>query len=426
MRKALRTSGLLASVFVATAAGCGLVSSDPEDEGSSGNSGASGGSAGTTSIGLGAASGTTGGGTSGATAAGGDGSGDGTSAPPGCTTLEGLGECGTMSIEAEYRTANILLVIDKSGSMTDTPSGFDTDKWKALKAALEESLGDAADEVNLGLVLYPFSATGEIPLDGCDSTGNCCEVPSGAAAVNVPVQPGTTSVPLILDALDQTSPGGGTPTAAALEAAYDYFVSGEGAALEGDRYVLLATDGGPNCNESNSCEGERCTSNLDGNCSNDNCCSGSGNGAFCLDDESVVAQIDQLKGEGIPTFVVGIPGTEVYASYLDQFALAGGATNPGAPPEYYAVEAEGGVAALAKTFTDITQSLVRSCEVPLGAAPGDPELVNVAVDCEALSGDQWQLEAGATTLNIIGTTCDWIESKGARRVDVVYGCMTLR
>ena len=85
---------------------------------------------------------------------------------------------------------------------------------------------------------------------------------------------------------------------------------------------------------------------------------------FCLDDASVVAQIEALYAEaGIPTFVIGIPGTEVYASYLDTFAVAGGATDPDG--SYYAVEATGGVEALAQTFTDITTHLVRGCEIEL-------------------------------------------------------------
>ena len=35
--------------------------------------------------------------------------------------------------------------------------------------------------------------------------------------------------------------------------AYDYFTTGAGKSLSGDRFVLLATDGGPNCNPSLTC-----------------------------------------------------------------------------------------------------------------------------------------------------------------------------
>ena len=42
-----------------------------------------------------------------------------------CGELAGLGKCGGTSLIAEFRTVNMLLVIDKSGSMDDQPKGFD-------------------------------------------------------------------------------------------------------------------------------------------------------------------------------------------------------------------------------------------------------------------------------------------------------------
>ena len=57
-------------------------------------------------------------------AATGAGGSDGTTAPPGCTELVGLGDCGVTSMQAEYRVANIMLVIDKSKSMVDQPDGL--------------------------------------------------------------------------------------------------------------------------------------------------------------------------------------------------------------------------------------------------------------------------------------------------------------
>ncbi len=339
-------------MIVAAAWGC----SGEDDDGSlsAGNAG-TGGTGGTTTIdaGSGEDSGSQGGSDDGA-----GGNDDGVSAPPACEGLDELKGCGESSVEAEFRTTNILLVIDKSGSMDDTPEGFETNKWEALKTALEEALPDVAKEMNFGVVLYPYSSDEQIPLD-C-SGDICCVAPTGST-INVPIEKGTESVPKILSALNDTGPGGGTPTADALLAAYEYYTQGAGKQLKGDRYVLLATDGGPNCNGLNTCEGSTCTPNLDGQCSIDNCCEGMGN--YCLDDQSVIEQIEALKNEGISTFVIGIPGTEQYAEYLDQFALAGGVPNPSGDPDYYAVSAEDGVQALAQTFKDITTHLVRGCEV---------------------------------------------------------------
>jgi hypothetical protein len=342
-----------------------------------------------------------------------------------CESFAGLDECGVTSVEASFSAANVLLVIDKSSSMDDQPDGFELNKWDALKAALRPALEAVSKEMSFGLLLYPFGASAQIPLDCFEG---CCEVPSATSAVQVAVEPGDKSVQDVMKALEATGPGGGTPTAAALEAALHYFTIGEGKALKGDRFVLLATDGGPNCNIDNSCDADTCTPNLDGLCPDGNCCEGEGQ--YCLDDAAVVEQLDALLAAGVPTFVVGIPGTEKYGDYLSKFATAGGVPNPAGVPDYYAVSAAGGVEALTQTFVDITTHLVRSCEVDLGEAPRDKKLVNVAVDCGVVpfeDGSNWDIAPEApATLVLTGETCERLKREGARRVDVVYGCQTVK
>jgi hypothetical protein len=344
---------------------------------------------------------------------------------PACESFEGLDACGVTSVEASFSAANVLLVIDKSSSMDDMPEGFELKKWDALKAALEGALDGASPDMSFGLVLYPFGTESQIPLECFDG---CCELPSGPAAIQVPVTAGESGTSRIMQALAETSPGGGTPTAAALDAALTYFTTGEGRALKGDRYVLLATDGGPNCDPDNTCDAAHCTPNLDGQCEAGNCCAGEG--AYCLDDAAVVEKLEALAAAGIPTFVVGIPGTEKYAEYLDAFAVAGGVTSPSAPPAYYAVAASGGVEQLSRTFVDITTHLVRSCEVDLGGAPGDKNLVNVAVDCQVVpfaDGTGWDIDPEQPSqLAIAGEACEKLKAQGAERVDVVYGCPTVK
>jgi hypothetical protein len=337
-----------------------------------------------------------------------------------------LVDCGVTSVQASYSAANVLLVIDKSGSMDDQPEGFSVSKWDALKTALEEALEEVAEEMSFGLILYPFDELEEIPLNDCV---NCCEVPDAAAAIRVEIGPGTEVASQVVEALNEVGPGGGTPTAKALEAALEYFEVGGGKDLEGDRYVLLATDGGPNCNLDLTCDADTCTSNLDGQCPSGNCCDGEA--AACLDDAAVVAQIEALAELGVPTFVIGIPGTEQYAEYLDTFATAGTVPNPDGPA-YYAVSAEGGAEALTQTFIDITTHLVRSCEVELETLPPDRMRVNVAVDCEFVPEDEgdgagWSLHEAENPdepnlLVLSGEICAQVENEGARRVDVIFGC----
>jgi hypothetical protein len=347
---------------------------------------------------------------------------------PGCESFAGLDECGVTSVEATFSRANVLLVIDKSSSMDDQPEGFALNKWAALKASLEPALTAVQGEMSFGLLLYPFGEQTEIPLDCFEG---CCEVPAGPAAIQVGIEPGNSSVTQVMDALDAAAPGGGTPTAAALAAALAYFTTGDGKDLKGDRFVLLATDGGPNCGASDAtCDASHCTPNLDGLCPADqgNCCVGEG--TYCLDDAAVVQGMRALADAGVPTFVIGIPGTEAYADYLNAFASAGGVPSPKGPNDYYAVSAEGGVDALTRTFIDITTHLVRSCQLDLGPIAPDKKLVNVAVDCELVrfeDGAGWEIPADApTTLVLAGDRCQRVEREGARRIDVVYGCPTVK
>jgi hypothetical protein len=332
---------------------------------------------------------------------------------------EQLDGCGAEPFVAMQVPVHVLLVIDKSGSMLDTPDGFDDDKWSSMKSSLATSLLGAQDELSLGLMLYPS--------DGCD-------VPMDVA---VDVAPGAEALPEIADALEEAEPSGGTPTAAALERALAYFQSGAGAALSGEKYVLLATDGGPNCNADTSCEADACTVNLDGECPMGvaNCCdpdlAGPGAESGCLDETATTDAIDALKGEGVQTFVVGIPGTEQYASSLDAFAEAGGRPRAGAPPSYYAVDAQGDdPGGLTDVLRAITSSLITSCRLQLGSTPPSLDKLNVEVDGKLVpqsGANGWELDDSTDppTIELLGETCEQVETEGVQSVEVLFGCPTI-
>lgn len=340
--------------------------------------------------------------------------------------------CGESTVSAMPRKVNVLLLVDKSGSMSDKPSGFSSSKWTALKAAMMTALGNVENDIAFGLVLFPYSDNAATPVD-MSCTDNCCQT-TPAPAIEVAV--GTSSVPKILATLDATSPGGGTPTAAALKVALDYFQSGAGAKLEGDRYVLLATDGGPDCNAQLSCDANQCTTNLDGACpaAAGNCCDpmfgGSAAKSRCLDDVATRGQIDALRVAGVKTLVVGIPGTEAYVTSLDSFAQAGAAPNPAGSPSYFAVSAAGGVDGLSSVLSAVTKGLVTTCRLQLESKPPDPQKLNVSVDGVLVpqSGPNgWLLDTSTSPATIVlqGSTCQSVEANGANSVQVVYGCPTI-
>jgi von Willebrand factor type A domain len=357
--------------------------------------------------------------------------GGGASATGGAAAAGGAGgaSCGMTEITASSIPVSVLLVIDKSASMkTALATGT---RWSAMKSALGTSLENVKGAISFGLEFFP---------NGGDST-QTCEVPAGDAAVVIPMGPGTTTVSQITSAFDTSQPGGATPTATALSRAYEYFTTGSGKSLAGDRFVLLATDGGPNCNSTLACTSATCTLNLDdpqrkcGPPAPDgtaaNCCDAKiPNGpSACLDDTATTAEIRKLAMAGVRTFVVGIPGTEVYANSLDQIAVAGGATNPSAPPSYFAVSASGGVADLTAVFSTITSRLITTCRLQLQSNPPDINKINVSVDGTLVpSGrDGWQLDTSTTPPTIVlnGATCAKVQKSGANTVKVVYGCPTI-
>src|ERR1700716_597705 len=61
------------------------------------------------------------------------------------------GSCGGTTIKATARDANVLLVVDKSGSMNQKPSGFSVTKWSALSTALNDALDKSKTRLSLGL-----------------------------------------------------------------------------------------------------------------------------------------------------------------------------------------------------------------------------------------------------------------------------------
>jgi hypothetical protein len=345
--------------------------------------------------------------------------------------------CGGQKVTATSKTVNVLLVIDKSGSMADTPAGFTTSKWGALRTALGESLDPVKGGIAFGLELYPQSPDPLSPIMPACLT-NCCAVKQGSVDIGIAL--GTIALPSILDALSATIPAGGTPTAVALNNALGYFTAGPGKDLPGEKYVLWATDGAPNCSAAATCDRAHCTLNIESSnqCLADggtNCCANMGMGSACLDDAATVDQISRLRAAGVSTFVIGIPGTELYSTFLDAFALAGGETatslsDAATEPKYFAVSAAGGVGALTAVFKSFTTLLIKSCELQLGANPPDLTLLNVKVygNIMAQAGaDGWDLDTTTAppTIRLKGATCRDIETHGAQSVEVTYGCPTI-
>jgi hypothetical protein len=101
------------------------------------------------------------------------------------------------------------------------------------------------------------------------------------------------------------------------------------------RHIVLATDGGPNCNQDLAPATCNCIED------SDECRSlpPQFGRYYCLDDDRTVEQVAALAAEGISTYVIGIddPRTPRLTDVLNRMAIAGGRANPRGGEQYYSV-----------------------------------------------------------------------------------------
>lgn len=338
--------------------------------------------------------------------------------------------CGGETVQADPILAHVLMLVDASASMSKEPAEFETSKWNTLVDSLDQTLPRLNDQLHLGLKLYPSG----------DTSQDICGVESG---VEVDVLQAEYSVPAIQSALQTRSPSGDTPTAAALGEALRYFEGSAGQQLDGDKYVLLATDGGPNCStapkDDCTCDApadapscgirDKCTLNLEsqGPCTTDgtfgSCCDVP---ELCLDDQGTLDAVQSLRDAGVKTIVLGMPGSEAYTNVLDALATAGGMASDAGAERYLRVD---NPSELSAALESVTQGVIRSCTVAL-AEPPPTSLINVYVDGEVLFKDDqngWLLndDPAAPTVEVVGDACAQVEREGVGEITVRYGCQTI-
>jgi hypothetical protein len=232
----------------------------------------------------------------------------------------------------------------------------------------------------------------------------------------------------LLKVLGNYTPSGGTPTAATFAELYPTITS-----LAGKTFVVLATDGAPNCNPAASCDTTKCMLNLEGGTVGGypcqapfNCCdpnSVQDGPKMCVDDVPSVNELTMLLGAGVMTYVIGMPGSELYSGVLDAMAVAGGTARPTKPYYYSVTDADQLVAAVKQ----IAISVSISCTVELDSPPPDAKLVNVYFDEKLLQQDPidgWSWTSDKT-LEIHGIACEQLKSGDVLQLQVVAGCPTI-
>jgi hypothetical protein len=348
---------ILAGCFVMTLTGCGVTPSiDPNGgAGNGGGNGSGGGSGGGSGSGSGGGSG----GTSGATT--------GTIPQPTCGQQ-------TFNIGLSQQEPNVLLVLDKSGSMQDPSSAGGTDtKWDTAKSAIFSLLMGYTGKVRWGLSVFP-------KLGGQECDAGDLQIPFGPdrsqAIINL-------LTPITVDKI-----GGSTPTETTLQ---NLQVTAGLDDTTRNNYILLLTDGLPTCSQ-------------DGKVT------------------PVVAAL-YAQSPSVRTFVVGIGSdTESNPMQLNEWAVAGH-TDRAAPAtsKYYQAN---NINDLNMAFAEIAAGIA-SCTYQLSMAPDDPSLIVVTVDGQSVVQDAtngFTYDAGSQSMTFHGSSCDALKSGSAKQVQLVYGC----
>jgi hypothetical protein len=286
--------------------------------------------------------------------------------------------CGVQTQNPSVQPVDLLLVLDRSGSMSDDIASDATcgsragcqARWPTITASLNQVLAASPTSVQWGLKF--FSSPG----------GSTCTVKSG-----VDVGVGPTTAAQIQAAIAGTSPGNQTPTMAAIKAAVAYFSTVNDGL---PHYILLATDGQPNCDPGTSSDVTD---------------------ASVMDTAGVIGTAN--TGSNIKTYVIGIGPS---AGNLDAFAAAGGTGN------YFPAESADQLTTALSTIA----GTVASCVFTMASEPPDPTNLGVYLDNTTKvprdPSEGFSLAADNVTVTLNGSYCAGIKDGTFKVVQVFFGC----
>ena len=313
-------------------------------------------------------SGGAGGGSGGAGGMGGGGGGGGGS-PDGGTN------CGVQDFTLDRLPPDLLIILDKSGSMNDTPPAGGGTKWDQVTAAIDQTVMSLDTQIRWGLEFFPSDA-------GCGV----------GSSVDVTVALGNAQA--ITSAIGGKSPGGNTPTRQAMLSGGAYLA---GLGDPNPKYLLLATDGQPNCPTTGPQRDPDATAA-----------------------EQAVADVATM---GVHTFVIGIAVDSTADAVLNQMAINGGEPQPG-PTKYYPVSSQADLV----TALNMIAGRIISCTFPLTMAPPSPGDVTVTAnngqvvprDPSHMNG--WDFGAANMSIQFYGSWCQMLQAGSITNVHAIFGC----
>jgi hypothetical protein len=292
------------------------------------------------------------------------------------------GGCGAQEAKVDNAPPNLLIVLDRSCSMTDVVGA--STKWKIAVAAINKMTTTFTGKIRFGLGLFP---------DLVDP--NC-----GQDKMIIPVAPGNempiqTLLTNALKAADPYYPDG--PCVTNIDTAMTQATTEPAFKdVTRDSYALLITDG----MQSGSCNP---------------------NGNADLMTEATIKNLFEMQG--VPTFVLGF-GAEIDPAQMNKFAVAGGVPRDGATKYYNAANQ----ASLDTALAAIAQKTL-SCAYTLDSVPPNPNEIFVFFDNnttpiprDVTHMDGWDYDPAANQVVFYGLACDSLKTGVVTDLDIVLGC----
>ncbi len=290
------------------------------------------------------------------------------------------GDCGAESASADKVPSNVLIVLDRSCSMTAKVGALT--KWQIAVQAISDMTTKYKGKLRFGLIMFPDTDAdkcnqGTIPIPlGPDNETKISTMLSSALKTTDPFFPDGPCVTNIDTAMKQaaTDPGLGDATR--------------------QSYVLLLTDG-----------------------AQAGCTAGGG------DAGTLAAITDLATKRGVKTFVVGF-GSGVDTAAMDSFAAAGGVPAAAASPKFFKAE---DATSLDKALTTIGSTAL-GCVFKLGKAPPDSTKIfaffdkSTEVPRDTTKTNGWDYDPTTNTVTFYGSFCADIKAEKVKAVDVVFGC----
>lgn len=355
-------------------------------------------------------------------------------------------QCAETGFNIEVNPINMLILLDRSRSMVESKVGGQT-YAKVVSQAIKNVVqaNDDKDLVNFGLAVFPDLA--------CDKSAgdNPSEAVQCRASTSTVVEIGPDNFAQISSQLDTIGTCGGTPICHSLKWAKSYLTTLDDKLSKLETYILLATDGAPNCNTTGDISSCECTTDKIPP-PQDICPSQ----ILCLDDKCSYNEALSLRKQGNKMFVIGV-GDEAasWDEVMNKMAEYGGTGS------YYPA---GDPASLAAALENITGEAI-SCDfdvawddVPKKSGdgrtvdkkcnkvrvlkiadldnPGQTEDIPYSYDCSDPSGWRWkgldkELDPDAnddtplsqcSTIELCSGACESLKNGETERVTATFGC----